>query len=134
MGEKSSGKSSLLSLIKGNQKDEAPKPTYAMEYSFAKRNTSIRKEVVNFYELGGGRLLNSLAGVPLTKDNYKNFAYVIVLDLSDPGSLIDNLLYWIGCIRQSTDNFFTELMNNNPNEANAFLKSQFTSAESNEDK
>ena len=55
VGEKGSGKTTLISTLKGSQKEEIPKPTYAMDYSFQKRTTNTRKEVVHFYELGGGR-------------------------------------------------------------------------------
>lgn len=101
IGEKGSGKSNLINTLKGAQKDEAPKPTYAMDYSFAKRTTHNRKEVVNFYELGGGRQYANLIGTPLTKENYKYIVYVIVIDLSKPSSLIDSLNFWINAIKET---------------------------------
>jgi len=101
LGEKSSGKTTLINLLKGTQKEEAPKATYAMEYSFVKRTTNNRKEVVNFYELGGGKELADLASVPLTKENYKSIVYIIVIDLSDPSTLMDSLEFWLRIVRET---------------------------------
>jgi len=101
VGEKGSGKSSLINLLKGVQKEESAKPTYAMEYSFAKRTTHNRKEVVHMYELGGGRQLADLVATPLTRESYKYIVYVIVVDLSKPSTLMESLHFWINTIRDA---------------------------------
>jgi dynein light intermediate chain 2 len=132
VGEKSSGKSSLISLLRQVQKEDTPKPTYAMEYSFARRNTNLRKEVVNFYELGGGRLLNNLIGTVLTKENYKQFVYVIVIDVSDPSSIIESINYWISSVKKTVDTFFAEMKNNK--EAELFVKNYQSIIDKHEDK
>jgi dynein light intermediate chain 2 len=104
VGEKGSGKSSIINLLKGAQKDEGTKPTYAMEYSFSKRTTNNRKEVVHMYELGGGRQLVDLVGAPLTRESYKYIVFVIVIDLSKPSTLMDSLQYWINAIKEVATN------------------------------
>ncbi len=101
LGEKSCGKSTLINLFKGSQKEEAPKATYAMEYSFVKRTTNNRKEVIHFYELGGGKELSNLASVPLTQEALKSIVYIVLVDLSDPSNLMDSLEYWLRTVRQS---------------------------------
>jgi len=109
LGEKSSGKTTLINLLKGAQKDEGPKATYAMEYSFVKRTTNNRKEVVHFYELGGGKELAELVSVPLTKETYKNIVYIISVDLSEPSTLMESLEYWLRKVREAADNFFKSI-------------------------
>jgi GTPase SAR1 family protein len=101
VGEKSSGKSSIINLLKGGQKEEVPKPTYAMDYNFAKRTTNNRKEVVHLYEVGGGRQLSDLLGAPLTKESYRYIVYVIVVDLSKPSTIMDSISFWTNTIRDS---------------------------------
>jgi dynein light intermediate chain 2 len=101
VGEKGSGKSTLINHLKGGLKEEGAKPTYAMEYSFAKRTTHNRKEVVHMYELGGGRQLADLLAAPLTRESYRNIVYVIVVDLSKPSTLMDSLHFWINAIRDA---------------------------------
>ena len=90
----------MISLLKGSLKDEAPKPTSAMEYSFARRNIENKKEVSHIYELGGGRLLKNLVAVSLNRENIKNALYIIVLDLSQPGNVMDSLIFWFDSIRE----------------------------------
>lgn len=101
LGEKSSGKTTLINLLKGSQKEEGTKATYAMEYSFVKRTTNNRKEVIHFYELGGGKELVDLVSAPLNKETYKNIVYIIVVDLSDPSSLMDTMEFWFKTIRDA---------------------------------
>ena len=72
-----------------------------MEYSFAKRTVNNRKEVVHFYELGGGKELAELSSVPLSKENLKNVVYIVVVDLSDPSTLIESVEFWLKTIRES---------------------------------
>lgn len=76
-----------------------------MEYSSSKRTVNNRKEVVHFYELGGGKELADLAAVPLTKESYNNIVYVVVVDLSDPSSLIESLEFWLKKIRDFVRTF-----------------------------
>lgn len=113
LGEKSSGKTTLINLLKGAQKDEGPKATYAMEYSFVKRTTNNRKEVVHFYELGGGKELAELVSVPLTKETYKNIVYIISVDLSEPSTVMESLEYWLRKVREAVL-LFLAFLNNDP--------------------
>lgn len=132
VGEKSSGKTALINLLRGTQKDEGAKATYAMEYSSSKRTVNNRKEVVHFYELGGGKELADLAAVPLTKESYKNIVYIVVVDLSDPANLIESLEFWLKTIRNFSDNFFRDLKGS-PTKADNYIKTAAT-LEEHEDK
>ena len=55
VGAKNSGKSTLIHSFLS--KEEAPKPTSALEYRFARRSTGEDKAVANIWELGGGSQL-----------------------------------------------------------------------------
>jgi len=125
LGEKSCGKSTLINLLKGAQKEEVPKATYAMEYSFVKRTTNNRKEVVHFYELGGGKELAELVPVPLTKETYKNIVYIILVDLSEPSTLMESLEYWLRKVREAADNI-CKSTGTSPNRSDNYLKTAAT--------
>ena len=55
VGAKNSGKSTLIHSFLS--KEEAPKPTSALEYRFSRRSTGEDKAVANIWELGGGSQL-----------------------------------------------------------------------------
>ena len=59
-----------------------------------------KKEFSHIYELGGGRLLKNLVAVSLNRENLKNAMYIIVLDLSQPGNVLDSLVFWFDAIRE----------------------------------
>ena len=118
-----------------------------MEYSSSKRTVNNRKEVVHFYELGGGKELGDLAAVPLTKESYKNIVYIVVVDLSDPANLIESLEFWLKTIRNfvlififeivllmiiKSDKFFRDLKGS-PTQADNYIKTMAT-LEEHEDK
>lgn len=101
MGESSSGKSSIISLLKGTLKEEPPKPTFAIEYSFARRNNNNNsKEIIHFYELAGGKFVKDLASVPLNCHTIANVTYVITLDLANPDTVLDSLIFWVENIKE----------------------------------
>lgn len=68
-------------------RDELPKPTLALEYSFGRRSLpgqSVQKQVCNVWELGCLTNANQLVEVPIRSHGIENFAALIVLDLSQP--------------------------------------------------
>lgn len=75
-------------------RDEAPRPTLALEYSFGRRSTpgqGIQKQVCNVWELGSLSNSNQLIEVPLKSHGLSNFTAVIILDLSQPDNLWTDL-------------------------------------------
>ena len=54
LGEKGSGKSTLITSFNGAEAKAAPKTTVALQFSFAKKKSDLKKEQCNLYELGGG--------------------------------------------------------------------------------
>ena len=104
VGEPNSGKSSIISLLKGTLKEEPPKPTSSFEYSYARRNTENRREILNFYELPGGKFSKELTSVPLTLNTIHNAIFVITLDLSNPATVLDSLIFWVENIKEHVIN------------------------------
>ncbi|KAJ8308790.1 hypothetical protein KUTeg_013664 [Tegillarca granosa] len=68
IGSKNSGKTSII--LRFLDRDEAPKPTVALEYTFGRRakGHNIAKDVGHIWELGGGTWLSKLMEVPLNAD------------------------------------------------------------------
>ena len=83
IGEKRSGKTSLILryLEMGGQRHT--KTTTALDYSFGikKRNDDDHQKV-NVYELGGGRVLTNMLQAPLNEHNLPYTTICIVIDLS----------------------------------------------------
>ena len=96
VGERKSGKSSIIQNFMMQSSEEAPKATVALEYKFV-RSTS--DNVAHIYELGGGRLLANLVNFPITEETASNLVVIITLDLAIPYKVIDSLLYWLQSIR-----------------------------------
>lgn len=97
VGEKGSGKSTLINaLIGGKSADaKAPKPTVALHYTFGRKKVEGKKELGNFYELGSGRHLQNLVSVPFSASKYDSTVFLIVLDMAKPGSALSSLTHWL---------------------------------------
>lgn len=89
LGSKNSGKTSII--LRFLDRDEAPKPTTALDYTFGRRTKTghnIGKDIGHIWELGGGTFLSKLIEIPITSATVRNMAIAIVLDLSLPNELI----------------------------------------------
>lgn len=84
VGSKQSGKTSLMYRLV--DKAEAPKPSLALEYIFARksRGTSTVKEVSHIWELAGGLASAHLLEVPVNKKSLPALSVVLAVDLSAP--------------------------------------------------
>eukprot|EP00842_Homolaphlyctis_polyrhiza_P006453 jgi/Hompol1/6809/HPOL_002295-RA len=91
VGSKSSGKSSLI--LRFLDRDEVPSPSVALEYTFGRRTRGVNstKDVTHIWELAGGTSLSDLLDIPITESNIHTSAFIIVLDLSAPSTLLDTL-------------------------------------------
>ncbi|XP_040080647.1 cytoplasmic dynein 2 light intermediate chain 1 isoform X2 [Oryx dammah] len=95
IGSKSGGKTTII--LRCLDRDEPPKPTLALEYTYGRRakGHNIPKDIAHFWELGGGTSLLDLISIPITSDTLRTFSIVLVLDLSKPNDLwptMENLL------------------------------------------
>ncbi|XP_073420306.1 cytoplasmic dynein 2 light intermediate chain 1 isoform X2 [Dendrobates tinctorius] len=95
IGNKNGGKTSII--LRCIDRDEAPKPTLALEYTFGRKakGHNTPKDIAHFWELGGGTSLLDLIQILITSENIRTFSIVLVLDLSKPNELwhtMDSLL------------------------------------------
>ncbi|RUS72999.1 hypothetical protein EGW08_019247 [Elysia chlorotica] len=87
VGSKSSGKTSII--LRFLDRDEPPKPTVALEYTFGRRakGHNIAKDVGHIWELGGGTWLSKLMDIPINQNTLLHTTLMLVLDLSSPTEL-----------------------------------------------
>ncbi|CAJ0946550.1 unnamed protein product, partial [Mesorhabditis belari] len=84
-GSQNCGKSSLV--LRFLERNENPKMTIGLEYTYGRRTRGNNKDVGHLWELGGGSRLSSLLSIPLTPQNIEIASLVIVLDLTKPHEL-----------------------------------------------
>ncbi|KAL5036476.1 hypothetical protein BDV3_005158 [Batrachochytrium dendrobatidis] len=91
VGSKGSGKSSMI--LGFLDRDETPSPSVALEYTFGRRTRGVNstKDVVHIWELAGGIYLSDLLEIPITESNIHVSTFLIVLDLSNPSTILDTL-------------------------------------------
>jgi len=98
VGCRGSGKSTIVqNFLNPNGNTAKIKPTVALEYTFGRRSNASgeRKDVCEFWELGGGGRLLDLVPIVL-----KGSASVVVcVDLSAPEVAFDEAVRWAGHIR-----------------------------------
>ncbi|KAJ7985000.1 hypothetical protein DPEC_G00360590 [Dallia pectoralis] len=87
IGNKAGGKTTIL--LRCLDRDEASKPTLALEYTFGRRTRghNTPKDIAHLWELGGGISLSDLVQIPITAHNVRSLSVVLVLDLSKPNAL-----------------------------------------------
>uniref|UniRef100_A0A674C594 Dynein, cytoplasmic 2, light intermediate chain 1 n=1 Tax=Salmo trutta TaxID=8032 RepID=A0A674C594_SALTR len=78
-----------VSYMLFSSRDEPPKPTLALEYTFGRRarGHNTPKDIAHLWELGGGTSLSDLVQIPITAQNVRSLSVVLVLDLSKPNAL-----------------------------------------------
>uniref|UniRef100_A0A7S3GCS5 Cytoplasmic dynein 2 light intermediate chain 1 n=1 Tax=Palpitomonas bilix TaxID=652834 RepID=A0A7S3GCS5_9EUKA len=113
VGPKGSGKSSLISrIIKPDKVDkEESKEATGLEYTYMRGRTgqSLEDTVVHLWELGGGKKMEQLVDVVITPHTIANAVVVVMLDLSKPSVIFNDILYWMQRIKRRTEECFKEL-------------------------
>ncbi|NWT10963.1 DC2L1 protein, partial [Vireo altiloquus] len=114
MGSKNGRSLTKLSYI--SFREESPKPTLALEYTFGRRarRHNTPKDVAHFWELGGGTSLMELIRIPITSHNIRSFAVVLVLDLSKPAELWTTMESLLQVTRNHVNKILTKLEKTNP--------------------
>uniref|UniRef100_A0A673UXA7 Cytoplasmic dynein 2 light intermediate chain 1 n=1 Tax=Suricata suricatta TaxID=37032 RepID=A0A673UXA7_SURSU len=71
IGSKNGGKTTII--LRCLDRDEPPKPTLALEYTYGRRakGHNIPKDIAHFWELGGGTSLLDLISTPITSDTLR---------------------------------------------------------------
>jgi GTPase SAR1 family protein len=102
VGDKQSGKSSLIAKLLDEPTKDDVRETTALDFRFGTRLRDEKKQKINIYELGGGRTLSQLLHAPINAFSVASGTLVIciVLDLANPGASIDTLLFWLASLRE----------------------------------
>ncbi|KFW68001.1 Cytoplasmic dynein 2 light intermediate chain 1, partial [Pygoscelis adeliae] len=114
MGNKNGGKTTII--LRCLEREEIPKPTLALEYTFGRRarRHNTPKDIAHFWELGGGTSLLELIRIPITSNNVRSFAVVLVLDLSKPNELWTTIEKLLQVTRNHVNKILTKLEKTNP--------------------
>ncbi|KFQ73983.1 Cytoplasmic dynein 2 light intermediate chain 1, partial [Phaethon lepturus] len=114
MGSKNGGKTTII--LRCLEREEIPKPTLALEYTFGRRarRHNTPKDIAHFWELGGGTSLLELIRIPITSNNIRSFAVVLVLDLSKPNELWTTMEKLLQVTRIHVHKILTKLEQTNP--------------------
>ena len=114
VGDSGCGKSTLIqSFLKPNASKE-PKPTFALEYAFARRKNAGKentKTLAHLWELGGDIYEPKLLSVPLNVPNLSSASVIIVLDLSKPEDCFLSMKRWLTVVREHLNARYNELKN-----------------------
>ena len=82
------------------ERDESPKQTLALEYTFGRKtNQNLVKDVCHLWELGGGTMYTNLVETPLVAHQLPHTAMVIVIDLSKPEKIWNTLNTLISSVK-----------------------------------
>ncbi|KAG1665258.1 Cytoplasmic dynein 2 light intermediate chain 1 [Nymphon striatum] len=99
IGNKQAGKSTLIN--KYLSKSEAPKPTVALEYVFARHGRGIDtvKDVCHIWELGGSILFCNLIEEVIMPQTILKCSIIIVIDLAVPNDIWSTVETLIVCLK-----------------------------------
>lgn len=102
VGEKRSGKTSLIAKFLGDPVKEDTTETTALDFKFGKRQVDDKSQKVSMFELGGGRSLADMLSVCLTPRSVSSTVVCITVDLTRPGNAVDSVLFWLNVVREQT--------------------------------
>ncbi|XP_067938726.1 cytoplasmic dynein 2 light intermediate chain 1-like isoform X2 [Watersipora subatra] len=108
LGDKDSGKTTLV--LRFLDRDETPKPTTALEYTFGRRakgHNSV-KAVGHIWELGGGASLCKLIDIPINPQAILDSSIVLVLNLSTPNDMWSTLELLLSYLNSRVEQCITE--------------------------
>ncbi|BBN09364.1 dynein cytoplasmic 2 light intermediate chain [Marchantia polymorpha subsp. ruderalis] len=118
VGSPRGGKSTLIARYLNPEKEDVPKRTIGLEYTFARRTVSSavsvdRKDVVHIWELSGPRKLEeellTAERLLLPMSSLSTSVVVVVLDLSKPSEVLDLLIFWLDKIHKRIEGFYEKL-------------------------
>ena len=104
VGDKKSGKSSVITSLLCNPSEKIPKPTQSLSFTTISRGSP--KTALKIYEIGGGRNAQNLINVPLNPFDLPLTSFMIILDFGNPSQMLNSLLFWLKSIRESVERVF----------------------------
>ena len=118
VGDSGCGKSSLIQAFLKPNSSKDPKPTFALEYNFARRKNAgssgaqggggaagganaapAGRAVAHLWELGGDVYEPKLLEIPISPNNITTSSVIIVCDLSKPKNVFASLKRWVSLVR-----------------------------------
>jgi len=120
-GGSSSGKTtSILNFL---SRDEKPRPTVALEYTFARKSGNLQNKITShIWELGGGSHLNKLLQIPINPQTIQHLTIVIVVDLSKPEMIWKYTEELIKNMKVRAEDVIKEVNKEDPNFGKALKK------------
>lgn len=115
LGSKGVGKTTAINTF--FDREDATKPTLALEYSYGRRTGHLQKQVLNVWELGSLDNSEQLLKVPLKSHGLFNFAAVIMVDLSHPQTLWADLKVSYLGLKEASEEVISKL----PEESSVLL-------------
>jgi dynein light intermediate chain 2, cytosolic len=133
VGDSGSGKSSLINSFLKASSTKQPKPTFALDYSFARKkvatsfSSSGGKSVAHVWELGGDINEPGLLDVPISVQNLTSLSVIVCCDLSKPHNVLKSVRKWIKVVREVLARRFIayEATNGKKFEVDELRKGQF---------
>jgi dynein light intermediate chain 2 len=114
VGEKGSGKTTLIAALAGEEAKADRKPTAGMDYKYAIKKVENKKVVGNFHEIGGGRVLADLIETALNSSKIKDTVVVIAIDLSQPDTAVHFLSFWLKIVSTAVNKALDSLNASDP--------------------
>jgi GTPase SAR1 family protein len=104
VGNAGSGKSTLINSAFKASSSKQPRPTFALEYTFARKKvgsgTAAGKSVAHVWELGGSIDEPKLLNVPITARNVASASIIICIDLSEPKNILSSARRWVRALKE----------------------------------
>ena len=99
IGEKQSGKTSLINKFLDSSVKEEVQETTALEFKSGIKMHGDKKVKTNVYELGGGRNFGNLLEAALVGNNVANATVCIVIDLTKPENVMESVCFWLRSVQ-----------------------------------
>jgi len=109
LGDKISGKTTIFNNLIGvsSQKDNYS-TTSGINFNYIRQQIGQKKVILNVYEIGGGVNNIELIKTIINNNNFRNTAFIIVLDFSKPSGVLESLKSFLFDL----NNLLKELMSN----------------------
>ena len=101
IGPKSSGKSSIFSLLtSGSPNNYSDNGTCGINFGFMRSQNSVKKKVMNVFEIGSDLENIVLINTILNNENFEYTSLLIILDFDNPNSQLNYLIKVVSYLRK----------------------------------
>ncbi|KXS17768.1 hypothetical protein M427DRAFT_491621 [Gonapodya prolifera JEL478] len=98
LGQRGAGKTSII--LKFLNRTDTPQKTIALDYTYGRRTRGSVKDIVHIYELARGTSLIRGIDIAVKERNLHTTSFALVVDLSDPHTLLSTILPLLDRARQ----------------------------------